>query len=237
MSAQTKILLFFIIFFLICVSSGIFFLKKLEAKREEEVFLTCQKVLQEKDLILESLQAEEGFEIFKDDDFFDFQRKWQSLLTSYQKEVKTLDEIPQNNHILPADCSTALLQNGQQLGQIEKRLAYLSVLKKGFEDFQKTNQYLEVKGFTGLDEEWVKLKKEAMLAYERELEDLIPPVDQWQEIDRQFKKTFRAFVELWSNTEVALKRKTPVIYSSSYRVFKEDFNQLTIDLEKLEMLP
>lgn len=236
MSLSAKLLLFFILFFLACFLSAIFFLKKLEAKREEQIFLTCQQVLQEKMLIDKLLEKDQDFEVFKSDKFWELKKEFEVLFISYQKEAKLLDEIPQGNQPLTEECLTALAFNGGVLARIEKRFAYLDNLKKTFQDFKDSDQHLEAKGFSGLTEEWVKQKKENALGLEIELEKLTPPIEEWREIDRAFKKTVQALVELWVNTEVALTRKTPVIYRSSYRVFKEDFTKLEIDLEKMEML-
>lgn len=236
MSASAKFFLFLILFFLACFLSAVFFLKKLEAKREEITFSTCQAVIQEKEKINQLLASDQGYQTFKNDDFFTFKKQWEERSTAYQDQARILDEIPPSLANLTNQCQEALISNGKLIRGAKERLEYLTTLKEAYDFFQEKKQQLEEKGFKGLEE--VGIEKERLRArdWEEKLETLKPPATEWQILDEDFKKTSRGLVELWHNSQVAWQRRTPVIFTSSFWVFKEDCQQLKIDLEKIEVL-
>lgn len=236
MTKFAKVLLFFTLLFSISLGSAFFFLKKLEAGREEQVFLTCQEILKEEKALDNLLANYQDLGLFTDERFADFKKEFLVFWTASGEEIKLLDEISQKTPSLNQDCLTALYKNGQILKGLEKKVNYLGSVEETYKDYKTIFTFLEAKGFGGLTLDWIREKKIDSQNKEKQLENLTA-VPSFETLDKNFKKTFRAFVELWSNSEVAVSQKTPVIYSSSYQVFKEDFRLLTIEIEKTKMLP
>lgn len=236
MTKFAKVLLFFTLLFSISLGSAFFFLKKLEAGREEQVFLTCQEILKEEKALDNLLANYQDLGLFTDERFADFKKEFLVFWTASGEEIKLLDEISQKTPSLNQDCLTALYKNGQILKGLEKKVNYLGSVEETYQDYKTILTFLEAKGFGGLTLDWIREKKIDSQNKEKQLENLIAP-SSFETLDKNFKKTFRAFVELWSNSEVAVSQKTPVIYSSSYQVFKEDFRLLEMEIEKTKMLP
>lgn len=224
---KTTVVIFLLILIFLIFSKPVG--ERIEEKRRDKLEKICYQISKETIDFQHLKQIYRGYETFKLGGVSSFSASINRTLdfTTEAKTRLTKEKFPEEMKNFQNQCKTKTEELDKDLQKNKPAFDYLARIYPTYKNLKNSLEEAEDKKYQGFVGQ-LRQVKENQKKFEQDLNAVakLTPPQIFKESKLYLKKALSGIVDFWTNAEVAVVRRTPVIFSSALRVSRGDWQQM-----------